>query len=75
MFRFRDKKQIHQVASMVGRVNVTSDGSLVINPVKSEDAETYVCEVSNGIGKRQRASASLEVACRNTNRVFRGTKP
>ena len=64
MFRYRDNKPIQQVSSMHGRVSVTGDGSLIINPVKSADAANYVCEVSNGIGRPQRASASLEVTCK-----------
>ena len=46
-----------------GRVGFTSEGALIISPIKSDDAGTYVCEVTNGIGWPQRASAILDVTC------------
>jgi len=58
---YRDNTPIHSVTSMQGRVSVKAGGALIINPVKSEDAGTYVCEVTNGIGRPQRAPANLEV--------------
>jgi len=58
---YRDNTPIHSVTSMQGRVSVKPEGALIINPVKSEDAGTYVCEVTNGIGRPQRAPANLEV--------------
>ena len=62
---YRDNTPIHSVTSMQGRVSVKPEGALIINPVKSEDAGTYVCEVTNGIGRPQRAPANLEVTCKD----------
>ena len=57
-----------------GRVTVQPEGALIISPIKSEDAGTYVCEVTNGIGRAQHAPAILEVTCKSqtspTNRLF-----
>lgn len=39
------------------------DGTLVIDPLMSEDIGKYTCEVSNGIGTPQSASAYLNVEC------------
>lgn len=58
---YRDNRPITSVGSMHGRVNVQTSGNLIINPVKAEDADSYVCEVTNGIGRPQRATANLEV--------------
>ena len=66
---YRDASPIMSVLRMQGRVNVKTDGNLIINPVKSEDAGTYVCEVTNGIGRPQRATANLEVTCKLLNKV------
>ena len=60
---YRDNLPITSVGSMHGRVNVQTSGNLIINPVKADDAGSYVCEVTNGIGRPQRATASLEVTC------------
>ena len=60
---YRNNIPITRVASMDGRVNVQTSGNLIINPVKAEDADSYVCEVTNGIGRPQRATANLEVTC------------
>ena len=71
---YRDNIPIHSVTSMQGRVSVKKEGALIINPVKSEDAGTYVCEVTNGIGRPQRAPANLEVTCKElyfTYKYFR----
>ena len=61
--RYRDNTAIQSVGSMQGRVSVQSSGNLIVNPVKAEDAGTYICEVTNGIGRPQRATAHLEVTC------------
>ena len=71
---YRDNIPIHSVTSMQGRVSVKKEGALIINPVKSEDAGTYVCEVTNGIGRPQRAPVNLEVTCKElyfTYKYFR----
>ena len=62
---YRDNTPILSVSSMQGRVSTKgSTGNLIINPVKADDAGTYVCEVTNGIGRPQRAKANLEVTCK-----------
>ena len=68
---YRDNTPIMRVSSMQGRVN-TKPGStnLIINPVKAEDAGTYVCELTNGIGRPQRASANLEVTCKYKYKLY-----
>ena len=46
-------------------MTVQPEGALIISPIKSEDAGTYVCEVTNGIGRAQHAPAILEVTCKS----------
>jgi hypothetical protein len=41
------------------------EGSLIISQVKAEDSGVYVCEITNGIGRPQRASAALAVECKS----------
>ena len=60
---FRDNVPITSVGSMHGRVNVKTSGNLIISPVKADDAGSYVCELTNGIGRPQTATANLEVTC------------
>lgn len=61
---FREGAPVKEVASLETRVTIRRDGSLVINPVSSDDTGTYLCEVSNGIGEPQSASAYLNVECK-----------
>ncbi|XP_044255880.1 protein turtle isoform X1 [Tribolium madens] len=58
---FREGAPVKELASLETRVNIRRDGSLVINPVNSDDSGQYLCEVSNGIGEPQSASAYLNV--------------
>ena len=60
---YRDNVPITSVGSMHGRVNVKTSGNLIISPVKADDAGSYVCELTNGIGRPQTATANLEVTC------------
>ena len=39
------------------------EGSLIISPVAADDAGYFVCELTNGIGRPQRAKAYLGVEC------------
>ena len=57
-----------------GRVTVKPEGALIISPIKSEDAGTYICEVTNGIGRPQRAPAILEVTCEISVQCILNTK-
>lgn len=61
---FREGALVHEVASLETRVTIRKDGGLVINPVSADDSGQYLCEVSNGIGDPQSASAYLNVECK-----------
>lgn len=61
---WKETTPVKQVASLETRVTVRRDGSLVINPVAAEDTGQYTCQVSNGIGEPQSASAYLSVECK-----------
>uniref|UniRef100_A0A8D8SYH6 Protein turtle n=1 Tax=Cacopsylla melanoneura TaxID=428564 RepID=A0A8D8SYH6_9HEMI len=52
---------VKEVGSLETRVIIRTDGTLVINPVSSDDSGLYMCEVSNGIGDPQAAQAYLNV--------------
>ncbi|XP_025831527.1 LOW QUALITY PROTEIN: protein turtle [Agrilus planipennis] len=79
---FREGAPVREVASLETRVTIRRDGSLVINPVSADDSGQYVCEVSNGIGEPQSASAYLNVEfwgvatiVTATQLVVEGTQP
>ncbi|XP_039285439.1 protein turtle [Nilaparvata lugens] len=57
----RESTPVKEVAALETRVTIRRDGSLVINPVSADDSGLYQCEVSNGIGDPQSASAHLSV--------------
>ncbi|XP_008189425.1 protein turtle isoform X2 [Acyrthosiphon pisum] len=57
----RDGAFVKSIASLETRVTIKKDGSMVINPVSADDSGQYLCEVSNGIGDPQSASAYLNV--------------
>lgn len=61
---FREGSPVREVASLETRVTIRKDGSLIINPVSADDSGQYLCEVSNGIGDPQSASAHLNVECK-----------
>ncbi|KRT78950.1 Immunoglobulin, partial [Oryctes borbonicus] len=58
---FREGAPVREVAALETRVTIRRDGSLVVNPVSADDSGQYLCEVSNGIGEPQSASAYLNV--------------
>ncbi|CAG9759845.1 unnamed protein product [Ceutorhynchus assimilis] len=58
---FREGAPVKELAALETRVTIRKDGSLVINPVIPDDSGQYLCEVSNGIGEPQSASAYLDV--------------
>ncbi|XP_053612215.1 protein turtle-like isoform X3 [Plodia interpunctella] len=58
---FREGAPVAEVAALETRVTIQRDGALVINPVAADDSGQYLCEVSNGIGDPQSASAYLNV--------------
>ncbi|XP_060841197.1 protein turtle isoform X5 [Rhopalosiphum padi] len=57
----RDGAIVKSISSLETRVTIKKDGSMVINPVSADDSGQYLCEVSNGIGDPQSASAYLNV--------------
>lgn len=59
----REGVPVKEVAALETRVTIRRDGSLVINPVSADDSGQYQCEVTNGIGDPQSASAYLSVEC------------
>lgn len=63
---FREGAPIKEVSSLETRISIKMDGSLEINPVSADDSGQYLCEVSNGIGEPQTASAYLNVECKYT---------
>lgn len=60
---YREGTLVHEVQALDSRVTVRKDNALVINPVSGDDSAMYLCEVSNGIGDPQSASAYLNVEC------------
>lgn len=64
---FREGAPVAEVAALETRVNIRRDGALVINPVAADDSGQYLCEVSNGIGDPQSASAYLNVECKQVS--------
>lgn len=61
---FREGSPVREVAALETRVTIRKDGSLIINPVSADDSGMYTCEVSNGIGEPQSASAFLNIECK-----------
>lgn len=61
---FWDGVPVKEVSALETRVTVRRDGSLIVNPVSADDSGQYTCEVSNGIGEPQTASAYLNVECK-----------
>lgn len=60
---YREGQSVKDVAQLQTRVSVTKNGTLIIDPVSGDDSGAYTCEVSNGIGDPQSASAYLNVEC------------
>lgn len=61
---FREGAPVTEVSAMETRVTIKRDNSLVIQPASADDSGQYLCEVSNGIGDPQTASAYLNVECK-----------
>ncbi|XP_046388423.1 protein turtle-like isoform X4 [Ischnura elegans] len=58
---FREGVPVREVSALETRVTIRRDGSLVVNPVSADDSGLFLCEVTNGIGEPQSASAFLNV--------------
>ena len=65
---FHDGQEIGHVPWQESRF-VIKPGMLVINPSVAEDSGHYTCEVSNGIGSPDTASAYLNIECKS-NRML-----
>lgn len=61
---FHNGVEISQLSWLETRTLVRRDGTLFINPTSSEDSGRYTCEVTNGIGNPESASAYLSVECK-----------
>lgn len=59
----REAMPVKEVPALETRVTTRRDGSLIVNPVNADDSGLYTCEVTNGIGEPQTASAYLNVEC------------
>ncbi|XP_067132158.1 protein turtle-like isoform X17 [Centruroides vittatus] len=58
---FHNGVEISQLSWLETRTLVRRDGTLFVNPTSAEDTGKYTCEVSNGIGTPDTASAYLSV--------------
>lgn len=60
---YRENHAVRSIPWLESRTLLKRDGALVISPVHSDDRGLYTCQVTNGIGEPQKASAFLEVEC------------
>ncbi|XP_015914377.1 protein turtle [Parasteatoda tepidariorum] len=58
---YHNGNDISQLSWLESRSLIRKDGLLFINPLTAEDSGLYTCEVSNGIGNPDSASAFLSV--------------
>lgn len=56
---------ISQLTWLESRSLIRKDGLLFISPLTAEDSGVFTCEVSNGIGSPDSASAYLSVECKS----------
>jgi hypothetical protein len=62
---FHNGTEVTQLSWLSPRTSIKRDGTLFISPTNSEDMGMFTCEVSNGIGQPDRASAFLSVECKH----------
>jgi hypothetical protein len=60
---FHNGVEISQVLKLAPRTVIRRDGTLLINPTSAEDIGKYTCDVFNGIGEPDTASAYLTIEC------------
>lgn len=60
---FHNGTEVMQLSWLSPRTSIKRDGTLFISPTNAEDMGTFTCEVSNGIGQPDKASATLSVEC------------
>ncbi|KAI1287486.1 Protein turtle [Halotydeus destructor] len=58
---FHNAIEISQLTWLVPRTSIHRDGTLVLNPAAPDDGGKFTCEVYNGIGQPETASAWLNV--------------
>ncbi|XP_017760101.1 PREDICTED: protein turtle-like isoform X1 [Eufriesea mexicana] len=58
---FREGAPVTEVSALDTRVSINQNGTLIIDPVSADDSGQYLCEITNGIGEPQSASAYLNV--------------
>lgn len=61
---------ISQLTWLESRSLIRKDGLLFISPLTAEDSGVFTCEVSNGIGSPDSASAYLSVECKSQISYF-----
>ena len=61
---------VTQLSWLSPRTSIKRDGTLFISPTSSEDMGRFTCEVSNGIGQPDTASAFLSVECMSLSLSF-----
>lgn len=60
---FHNGVEISHISWLETRTVVRRDGTLYITPTSAEDSGKFTCEVTNGIGQPDTASAWLSVEC------------
>lgn len=63
---FHNGTEVTQLSWLNPRTSIKRDGTLFINPTTAEDMGRFTCEVSNGIGQPDTASAFLSVECKSS---------
>ena len=61
---YRGNDRIDEIEVLESRRKIRTDGTLEIHPLTSDDSGKYRCEVTNGIGGIQLATAYLNVECK-----------
>lgn len=68
---YRENHAVRSIPWLESRTLLKRNGTLVISPIHSDDRGMYTCEVTNGIGEPQRASAFVEVECESLHGTWR----
>ncbi len=69
---YRENHAVRSIPWLESRALLKKDGALVISSIHSDDRGLYTCEVTNGIGEPQRASAYIEVECNFSIKFLHG---
>ena len=70
---FHNGTEVTQLSWLNPRASIKRDGTLFVNPTTAEDMGRFTCEVSNGIGQPDTASAFLSVECKQCPIPFRSS--